>query len=134
MFSNFLNGSKLLADAALTNPVIGTLGNAGTNPAGATAAAIFLTYAIRMWRIAISLGALIVLGYFVMAGVEWISSGNDTKGVEKAKQRMTHATIGLILLVSSFVLVAFVGGLLFGADFDILRITLPASAPIPSPT
>ncbi len=120
---------KFGSQSQLTNPAIGALGD---DPTAAETGTLFIDYAIRMWRAAIYVGALIVLAYYVWAGVEWISSGSDTKGVESAKKRFTQATIGLILLVSSFALVAFVSNLLFGADFDLLRLTIPTGPTAPT--
>ena len=112
----------LLAQEKLTNPAIGTWGVSGS---GLESGAKFLSYAVLMWRTAINVGALIVLMYYVLAAYEWLTSGGDSKGMEKAKQRFTNATIGLILLVSSFVLVAFINEIVFQGAFDILKLTLP---------
>ena len=106
----------------LINPVIGNLGN---DPASANDGSLFINYAVKLWRAAINVGALVVIGYYVIAAYEWLSSGDDTKGVEKAKSRFTHATIGLLLLVASFAIVAFVSNLLFGQDFNLLELTFP---------
>jgi len=113
-----------LAQAKLTNPAIG---NIGSDPEAAITGGLFLSYAVRMWCIAITIGALVVLGYYVWAGLEWLLSGGDSKGVEKAKNRFTQATIGLILLVSSFAIVAFISRLFFGSEFDLLNITIPTT-------
>jgi hypothetical protein len=120
---SFMNLS-LLAQGSLTNPVIDNL---GSDPDAARDGSLFFHYAIRMWRVAITLGAVVVLAYYVMAAFEWLSSGGDSKGVEKAKTRFTQATIGLILLVGSFAIIAFVSTLLFGDDFNLLQITIPSA-------
>jgi hypothetical protein len=106
----------------IINPVIGDLGK---DPEKAASGTLITDYAVRLWRIGISVGALVVLLYFIIAAYEWLTSGDDTKGVEKAKARFTNATIGLILLVASFVIIAFIGQLLFGEEFDILNLTFP---------
>ena len=133
MLKSFLNSLNQLlvkpifadepADGVLRNPVIGNLGN---DPAGAKSGALFISYAVQLWRVVINIGALIVLVYYIIAAYEWLTSGDDTKGVDKAKTRFTHATIGLILLVASFVIVSFVGSLLFGEEFDLLDLTFPS--------
>ena len=110
----------------LTNPVTGNLGSDAT---GALSGGLFLNYAIKMWRTAINLGALVVLLFYVLAAYEWLTSGSDPKGVEQAKQRFINATIGLLLLVSSFAIVAFVGELLFEGEFNLLQLTFPSSLP-----
>lgn len=110
------------ANGRLINPVIGRLGD---KPEDAQSGALFIEYAIRMWRMAINIGALIVLAFYIIAAYEWLSSGSETQGVEKAKKRFTHATIGLVLLVASFAIVAFISTLLFGDDFNLLELTFP---------
>jgi hypothetical protein len=106
----------------LTNPVIGNWGN---DPEGATDGSLFIKYAVYMWRAAISLGALVVLAFYVLAAFEWLTSGSDSQGAEKARNRFINATIGLVILVSSFSIVAFIGDLFFGDNFDLLKLTFP---------
>jgi hypothetical protein len=109
-------------DGQLTNPVIGDMGN---DPDAAKEGSLFIRYAVLMWRAAMSVGGLLVLGFYVMAAFEWISSGDDSSGVEKARNRFLNATIGLILLVSSYAIVGFIGSLFFGDNFNLLEITFP---------
>lgn len=113
---------EVFAADQLTNPVIGNLGN---NPEEAKSGGLFVDYAVSLWRVAISIGALAVIGMYIMAAFEWLTSGSDTSGTEKARNRFLNATIGLILLASSFAIVAFIGDLFFGSDFSLLEITLP---------
>jgi len=108
----------------LTNPVTGNLGSDST---GALSGSLFLNYAVKMWRTAINLGALAVLLFYVLAAYDWLTSGSDPKGVDQAKQKFVNATIGLLLLVSSFAIVAFVGELLFEGEFNLLQLTFPSS-------
>lgn len=111
-------------DGQIINPVIGEWGK---NPEKATSGVLFAEYVVRIWRIGISVGAFVVVLFFIIASYEWLTSGDDTKGVEKAKSRFTNATIGLVLLVASFVIVGFIGVLLFGNEFDILHLTFPTN-------
>ena len=106
----------------LTNPVIGQWGN---RPENARTGQLFFQFAMRMWRTGIYVGALIVLVFYVWAGIEWITSGSGTKGVENAKKRFTNATIGLVLMVLSFAIIAYLNEILFDGEFDILNFTLP---------
>ena len=87
-----------LAQAAITNPVIGNLGN---NPEQAKTGATFLTYFVTLWRAGINIGALIVLIYFAWGSIEWITSGGDKGKVEAARTKITTAVMGLIVLASS---------------------------------
>jgi len=107
------------------NPVIGIWGE--REQAGLTEGVPFITYSILMWQAATTIGALIVIAYYVMGAYEWLSSGEKTEGVEKAKKRITNATIGLVVLVSSFTIIGWIGKILFGDTFDIFNLTLPGT-------
>jgi len=48
------------------------------------------------------LAALLVLGYLIMGGVEWITSGGDKGKTESARNKITAAIIGLVILAASF--------------------------------
>jgi hypothetical protein len=115
-------GSNGGDEATLKNPVLkNILGNIDV-----TDGSVFATIIVSLWRSVISIGALVVLVFYIIAAFEWITSGGDSQGVEKARNRFLNATIGLVLLASSFAIITFVGELIFGSDFDILTITIPA--------
>lgn len=44
------------------------------------------------------IGVLMVLFFFVYGAVEWITSGGEKGKTESARNKMTHAVIGLIVL------------------------------------
>lgn len=113
-----------LAQAAITNPAVGTLGN---NPEQAKTGATFLTYFVTLWRAGINIGALIVLVYFAWGSIEWITSGGDKGKVEAARMKMTNAAVGIIILVSSFTIIGFFSNLVFGNDFNLLKLTFPTA-------
>ncbi|MEK7633109.1 MAG: hypothetical protein AAB473_04985 [Patescibacteria group bacterium] len=51
--------------------------------------------------------ALVGLGFFVLAvyaGVLWMTARGESKQVDKAKDILTSATIGLVIIVASYVL------------------------------
>jgi len=47
---------------------------------------------------AMTLGALLLLGYLLMGAMEWLNSGGDSSKIEKAKQKMTAAVVGIAIL------------------------------------
>ena len=47
------------------------------------------------------IGALLVLLYLIWGGIEWITSGGDKGKVENARNKITQAIIGLIVLAAS---------------------------------
>lgn len=120
-----LNPSAALAQGGIKNPVIGKLGD---DVSRANSGALFVSYFINLWRVVISLGSVLVMVYFIWGSIDWITSGGDKGKTEAARNKITQAAIGLIVLVSSFTLVGFIGKLFFGTDFDVLKLTLPTPA------
>lgn len=118
--------------AQITNPAIGELG--GTNPDGsidlspdgayerANKGKTLVAQFVRLWGNAMTIGALLVIVYFLWGAMEWILSAGDTGKLDKARQRMMHAALGMIILVSSFVILGFISSLLFGDNFDLLNL------------
>lgn len=111
-----------LVYAAITNPVVGTLGN---NASQAKSGATFLNYFLTLWRAGINIGALLVLIYFAWGSIEWISAGGDKGKVEAARMKMTNAGMGIIIMVGGFTIIGFFSNLVFGSDFNLLRLTFP---------
>ena len=112
------------ASAQITNPSIDP--EFGTNVGGAASTGTaFVTYFIYIWNTLMVVGGLIVLLFFIQAAIEWITAGGDSGKIQKARDRMIQSTIGLIILVFSFVIVSFVSNLLFaGVGFNILNLQL----------
>lgn len=106
------------AQAAITNPAVGNLGN---NPDKAADGSLFLSQIVRYWNNIISIGGLLLLLFFVWGALQWITASGDKTKLEAARNRMLQAAIGLLILVSSFVIVGFVGNLLFGDAFQVLN-------------
>lgn len=56
----------------------------------------------------IIIAAILVLLYLVWGGIEWISSGGDKAGLESARNRITNAIIGLVLVVATWALMTLI--------------------------
>lgn len=113
----------VLAYDGITNPSTGSLGD---DPNTAMSGETFVTYFIYIWNAMMVVGGLIVLFFFIQAAIEWITAGGDTGKIQKARDRMIQSTIGLFILVMSFVIVNFISAILFGDNFNILNLTLPS--------
>jgi len=48
------------------------------------------------------IAALLVFLYLILGGMEWITSGGDSGKTEKARNKITAAVIGLIILAASY--------------------------------
>lgn len=53
-------------------------------------------------RAVLAIGALLVFGYLVMGGIEYITSGGEKGKTESARNKITAAVVGLIILAASW--------------------------------
>lgn len=63
--------------------------------------------------------ALLAFLYLILGGIKWITAGGDKAGMEEARNKITHAIVGLIIvgaawaimiLVQNFLGVTIIGG------------------------
>ncbi|HPS40563.1 MAG TPA: hypothetical protein PLQ50_00995 [Candidatus Woesebacteria bacterium] len=105
----------------ITNPVIGNLGQ----NEGISDGSKLTEYLVYIWQVAINLGAIVVIVFFIWGAFEWLTAGSDSKKTESAQKRITNAVIGLVILVSLFTILSFLNRILFRGEFDLLRLTFP---------
>jgi len=67
-------------------------------------------------------GAIIFFIMLLSGGIRWIASGGDKTRLEGARGQITHALIGLVILLSAFAIIKLIGTL-FGVD--LLNLSLP---------
>ncbi len=70
-------------------------------------------------RFVLVLGALLVFMYLIWGGIEWITSGGDKGKTESARNKITAAIVGLIVLASAWAVLLLVLGFL-GTDLSTL--------------
>lgn len=67
------------------------------------------------------IAALLAFFFLILGGIQWITSGGDKAGMEAARNKITHAIVGLIIvgaawaimiLVQNFLGVTIIGGTL----------------------
>ncbi|HQM15694.1 MAG TPA: hypothetical protein PLM16_00595 [Candidatus Woesebacteria bacterium] len=63
-------------------------------------------------NLVVLIAAVLVFLYLIMGGIEWITSGGDKGQTEKARNKITAAIIGLIILAASYALLQLVLSLL----------------------
>jgi cytochrome bd-type quinol oxidase subunit 2 len=77
-------------------------------------------------NIVMLIAALLVFAYLIMGGIEWITSGGDKGKAESARNKLTSAVIGLIIVAASYaiftLLLRFLG---FGGDVNKLFQDIP---------
>lgn len=78
----------------------------GKGIAGGTPLTQLFTNAITIVFIAATVLVLVML---VIGALQWILSGGDKEAVGKARSRITHALVGLVILALAFVILTVVG-------------------------
>lgn len=83
----------------------------------------FLGNIVRLGiSLAFVVGALIFFFMLLSGGIKWISAGGDKVRMEGAQKQLTHALVGLLLLLSVFAIINLIERL-FG--ISLLNITIP---------
>ena len=72
----------------------------------------FSTMLSSILNIVLTIGVIAVLLYLIWGGIEWITSGGDKGKTESARNKITSAVIGLVILVSAWAILMFVETLL----------------------
>jgi len=74
----------------------------------------------------ILIGFITFLIYFLIGGLNWISSQGDKNKIEEAKKQLTNALVGIFIIFSIFVIIK-VAGFVFGvSNLENLLISLPS--------
>jgi hypothetical protein len=73
----------------------------------------------------LAIGGILVLIYFLWGALSWITSGGEKGKIEEARNRITQAALGLVILVGSYAIIGFISELFFGDSFSILQPKLP---------
>lgn len=60
--------------------------------------------------------ALLTLFFLIWGGIQWITSGGSKEKVQAAQKKIVYASIGLIVVLVSFMIINIVGSL-FGVNF-----------------
>lgn len=64
------------------------------------------------------IAALLVFAYMIWGGVEWITSGGDKGKAESARNKLTAAIIGLVIVAASYAVVTLVVQFLGFSSFE----------------
>lgn len=80
-------------------------------------------------RVLLIAAAVVFFFWLVLGGIKWIMSGGDKARVESARDQVTHALIGLVIVFSAFAIAQLIK-VLFDVNLFDLQIEL---APAPTP-
>ena len=105
-------GLLAYAPIALAQPEINTI------EAGTGYATNFGTLFNSLLNVVMLVAALLVFAYMIWGGVEWITSGGDKGKAESARNKLTAAIIGLVIVAASYAVVTLVVQFLGFSSFD----------------
>jgi hypothetical protein len=92
--------------AQIVNPVLpGSLGS-GSNEQGTTAIGTIIGNILGIFLIFAFIMAFL---YLLLGGFDWITSGGDKSKLESARNKITNALIGLIVVAATWAVMSLVG-------------------------
>ncbi len=66
----------------------------------------------KVLNIILIIAVILVLFYLILGGISWLTSGGDKGKTESARNQITAAVVGLIIIVSSWAIMLFVQNIL----------------------
>lgn len=110
--SSAVSGLLAYAPIVLAQPQIEDIS------AGRGYAANFGTMFSSLLNVVMLIAALLVFAYMIWGGIEWITSGGDKGKAESARNKLTAAIIGLVIVAASYAVVTLVVQFLGFNDFN----------------
>jgi hypothetical protein len=116
-FATLIAGAtQVLAQTTPTNTKgNGAPGAISTGPGYATDIANVISFALNLVMV---VALLLVFLYLILGGIQWITSGGDKGKTEEARNKITAAVNGIIILAVSYALVQFVAYILGLGSFS----------------
>lgn len=104
--------------AQLKNPVIPPLIGEGGTEKGSVAIGLLLS---RIFSGLFLLAFITAFLYLITGAMHWITSGGDKTKLEEARNRIIHSIVGVIVVASSWAIIALIGQFI-GLDLENLPI------------
>ncbi len=74
--------------------------------------------------VALAFAGIVLFVMFLMGGFRYLTAGGDAKAVEAAKGTLTHAILGLVVLILAWIIIQFIE-VLTGVNLSTFRIYRP---------
>lgn len=107
---------KLLADAQLNVPV----------PSDQIKVTDFGKLISALVGVLLIISGLLAFFFLILGGIQWITSGGDKAGMEAARNKITHAIVGLIIVGAAWAIMLLVQGFLGVQIIGSNNLTLPS--------
>lgn len=94
-------------------PIAEALCKAGKGDPSNTAAGTQLNKVIStIIGVMTAVAAIWFIFQFIIAGYQWIQSGGEKNNIEQARDKITNSLIGLIIVVSAWIIIGVIGKIL----------------------
>lgn len=108
----FISGVGYLSTLAVATTAFANNGIGDTIDPGRGWAANLGSLINSALNLVIIVALLLVFLYLILGGIQWITSGGDKGKTEEARNKITAAVIGIIILAAAYALVQFVAYIL----------------------
>lgn len=71
------------------------------------------------------IAVIAALLYLLWGGLKWLTSGGDKTSVQAAREHITAAIIGLVIIFLSYLILSLIAKFFLGTSFDLKNIILP---------
>jgi hypothetical protein len=113
------NGAMFVTTESTDSATTTTTTTTGSNDGGDTIAVAQITpprgfakdtatLINSLLAVLMSVSALLVFGFLIWGGVQWITSGGDKTKVDAARQKIIAAVVGLLIIASSYAILTLV--------------------------
>lgn len=106
--------SHALTSSSTSEQIMGNLQTTGITGAGYKPGDMVSTIAVIV-RIVLSLLGIFFLILIIMGGFQWMSAAGNEETVTKARKRITDASIGLAIIIFSYLISIFIMGFFYSA-------------------
>lgn len=119
VFTFLLNTSNVLAEGIGCGGGFGPIAEMLCGKGGDASAGIALNKVIStIIGVMTAVAAIWFIFQFIVGGFGWINSGGDKNNLQQARDRIINSTIGLIIVVSAWIVIGVIGKIL---GLDILN-------------
>ncbi|MFZ2025548.1 MAG: hypothetical protein WAV51_04685 [Microgenomates group bacterium] len=106
--------------AQITNPVLPASLGTGTVEQGGTVIGKLISNIVGLLFM---FSFLLTLLYLIMGGLQWITAGGDKTHLESARNKITNAIVGLIIVAAAYAIFTLVGEFL---GLDVANLQIPS--------
>jgi len=86
-------------------------------------------YLAALWKAVVILGGLALLLYLIWGAIDWMMSEGDQQKLTNARNKITHAVIGMAILAASYAIILFINTIF---EMNLLQPSWPTAPGVPA--